>query len=167
MKRGEAGSMDDPKWRHGYALLEKYGFSADIQVPWWHIDALCELAADFPKTQIVIVHTGLPFDRSAEGLAGWRKAMEKAAAFSNVAIKLSGLGQPNRRWTVEANGPIIRDAVKIFGTDRGMFASNFPVDGIVATFEELYDGFRAAVAELPLAEQKKLFHDNAVRSYRL
>lgn len=167
MKRGEAGSMDDPKWRHGYALLEKYGFSADIQVPWWHIDALCELAADFPRTQIVIVHTGLPFDRSAEGLAGWRKAMEKAAAFPNVAIKLSGLGQPNRRWALEANGPIIRDAVKIFGTDRGMFASNFPVDGIVATFEELYDGFRAAVVDLPLAEQKKLFHDNAVRIYRL
>lgn len=166
-KRGDTGSMDDPKWRRGFALLDKHGFSADIQVSWWYFDALCELAADFPRTQIIIVHTGLPFDRSAEGLAGWRKALEKAAAFPNVAIKLSGLGQPKQAWAIEANGPIIRDAVKVFGADRGMFASNFPVDGIVGTFESIYDGFRAAMADLPLADQRKLLHDNAVRIYRL
>src|SRR4029079_8693051 len=56
---------------------------------------------------------------------------------------------------------------RIFGTDRGMFASNFPVDSLVGTFTEIYDGFRAAVADLPLPEQKKLFHDNASRIYRI
>ena len=50
--------MDDPKWRRGYALLEKHGLSFDVQTPWWHLDALAELARDFPNTQIVIVHTG-------------------------------------------------------------------------------------------------------------
>jgi predicted TIM-barrel fold metal-dependent hydrolase len=166
-KRGAAGSMDDPQWRRGYALLAKHGFSADIQVPWWHMDALSALAADFPGTQIVIVHTGLPNDRSAEGLAGWRRALEKAAAHANVAIKLSGLGEPNRPWTLAANGPIIRDAIKIFGAERGMFASNYPVDSLVGAFTTIYDGFRAAVADLPLAEQQMLFHDNAARIYRL
>ena len=58
--------MDDPKWRRGYALLEKHGFSFDVQTPWWHLDALAELARDFPNTQIVIVHTALPHDRSEE-----------------------------------------------------------------------------------------------------
>ncbi|HLL27840.1 MAG TPA: amidohydrolase family protein [Xanthobacteraceae bacterium] len=166
-KRGAPGSMDDPQWRRGYALLEKHGFSADIQVPWWHMDALSALAADFPKTQIIIVHAGLPNDRSAEGLAGWRRAMEMAAAHFNVAIKLSGLGEPNRPWTLASNGPIIRDAIKIFGADRGLFASNYPVDSIVGSFDTIYDGFRAAVADLPLGDQQKLFHDNAVRIYRL
>jgi predicted TIM-barrel fold metal-dependent hydrolase len=166
-KRGVAGSMDDPKWRRGYALLEKHGFSADIQTPWWHMDALAEIAADFPNTQIIIVHTGLPNDRSAEGLAGWRRALERAAAHPNVAIKLSGLGEPGLPWTLATNGPIIRDAVKIFGAERGMFASNFPVDGIVGSFATIYDGFRAAVADLPLADQQQLFHDNAARIYRL
>jgi predicted TIM-barrel fold metal-dependent hydrolase len=166
-KRGEAGSMDDPKWRRGYALLERHGFSADIQVPWWHMEALSQLAADFPRTQIILVHTGLPNDRSAEGLAGWRRALGKAAAHPNVAIKLSGLGEPGLPWTVASNGPIIRDAVKIFGADRGMFASNFPVDSIVGSFETIYDGFRAAVADLSLTDQRKLFHDNAARIYRL
>jgi predicted TIM-barrel fold metal-dependent hydrolase len=166
-KRGEAGSMDDPKWRQGYAMLARYNFSADIQSPWWDVDALCELAGDFPQTQIVIVHAGLPVDRSEEGLAGWRKAMEKAANYLNVAVKLSGIGEAGKRWSLQSNGPIIRDLVRIFGADRGMFASNFPVDSIVGTFAEIYDGFRAAVADLPLSEQRKLFHDNAERIYRL
>jgi predicted TIM-barrel fold metal-dependent hydrolase len=166
-KRGAPGSMDDPKWRKGYALLERHGFSADIQSPWWDADALCELAADFPNTQIVIVHTGLPHDRSEEGLRNWRAAMEKASRHPNVAIKLSGIGQPGIRWSYEANGPVLRDAIRIFGTDRDMFASNYPVDSIVATFDELCDGFRMAISDLPLAEQKKLFHDNAERIYRL
>ena len=126
-----------------------------------------QLAADFPKTQIIIVHAGLPNDRSAEGLAGWRRALEKAAVHSNVAIKLSGLGEPGLPWTLTTNGSIIRDAVKIFGAERGMFASNFPVDGIVGSFDTIYDGFRTAVADLSLADQKKLFHDNAARIYRL
>jgi predicted TIM-barrel fold metal-dependent hydrolase len=166
-RRGAAGSMDDPKWRRGYALLERHGFSCDIQTPWWHMDALAELAADFPRTQIVVVHTGLPSDRSAEGLAAWRGALENAAAQPNVAIKVSGLGEPGRPWSLRSNGPVIRDAIAIFGADRAMFASNYPVDSIVGSFQTIYDGFRAAVADRPLAERRALFHDNAIRIYRL
>lgn len=166
-KRGAPGSMDDVKWRRSYALLERHGFSCDLQTPWWHLDAMAELGADFPKTQIVIVHAGLPNDRSPEGLAGWRRALEHAAAQPNVAIKISGLGQPGLPWTLEANGAVIRDAVAIFGADRAMFASNYPVDRIVGTFTTIYDGFRAAVADRPEAERRKLFHDTAERIYRL
>ena len=165
--RGETGAMDDPKWRRGFALLEQYRFSADIQVSWQQADALAALAADFPKTQIVIVHAFLPNDRSEEGLRGWRRALEKAAAQPNVAIKVSGLGQPNTPWTLAANGAVIRDAIAIFGAESAMFASNYPVDRIVGTFQTIYDGFRAAVADRPLREQRALFHDNAVRIYRL
>jgi len=166
-KRGASGSMDDPKWRGGYALLGRYGFSFDLQTPWWHMDAAAELAADFPGTQIVIVHAGLPSDRSEEGLKGWRRALERVAVHPNVAIKISGLGLPNRRWTLADQGPAIRDAIAIFGPARAMFASNFPVDSIVGSFRTIYDGFRAAVADRPLAEQKMLFYDNALRIYRL
>ena len=165
--RGETGTMDDEKWRRGFSLLERHGFSADIQVSWRQGDAFSRLAADFPKTQIVIVHTFLPIDRSAEGLAGWRRAMEKAARHPNVAVKISGLGEPGKPWTFQSQAPVIRDAISIFGADRGMFASNFPVDRIVGSFETIYDGFRAAVADRPLDEQRKLLHDNAVRIYRL
>ncbi len=166
-RRGAPGSMDDPKWRNGYALLEQHRLSFDLQTPWWHLDAAADLAADFPHTQIIVVHTGLPHDRSPEGLAGWRRALDLIAARPNIAIKISGLGEPGLPWTLEANGPIIRHTIEVFGADRAMFASNFPVDGLAAPFQTIYAGFRAAVADLPITDQRKLFHDTAVRIYRL
>ena len=159
--------MDDPAWREGYALLARHGFSYDLQTPWWHLAAAAELARDFPETQVIINHTGLPADRSPPALAAWRRALEVAAAEPNVALKISGVGRPGLPWTVEANAPVIRDAIAIFGVGRAMFASNFPVDGLVGDFDTIFSGFLAATAERTEAERDSLFHDNAVRIYRL
>ena len=166
-RRGVAGSMDDERWRKGFALLARHGFSFDLQAPWWNLDQAADLARDFPGTQIIINHTGLPADRTAEGLAGWRRAMEQVAWSSNVAVKISGLGQRDLHWTQEANVPVIRDAIAIFGADRCMFASNFPVDSLVATYETILSGFLAGIADRPASEQRLLLHDNAMRIYRL
>jgi predicted TIM-barrel fold metal-dependent hydrolase len=165
--RGAKGSMDDPLWRAGYALLEGHGLSFDLQTPWWHLDAAAVLARDFPGTTLILNHTGLPADRSREGLAGWRKALERLADAPNTAIKISGLGLAGRPWRVEDNAPIIRDAIRIFGPKRAMFASNYPVDGLVAPFATIFDGFRAATADLPEADRRRLFHDNARHYYRI
>jgi predicted TIM-barrel fold metal-dependent hydrolase len=166
-QRGAPSSMDDETWRRGYALLERYGFSYDLQTPWWHLDAAAQLARDFPRTTLILNHTGLPADRSVEGLAGWRRAMETLAREPNAALKISGLGQRGQSWTLEANGPVIRDAIAIFGADRCMFASNFPVDSLAGSFQTIFRGFRDATAKETPEGQRKLFHDNAVRIYRL
>jgi predicted TIM-barrel fold metal-dependent hydrolase len=166
-RRGAPGSMDDPAWRRGYAELARHGLSFDLQTPWWHMDAAADLAADFPGTTIVINHTGLPADRSPDGLAAWRRALERVAAAPNAAIKISGLGLRGRPWTEADNGPVIRDAIAIFGTERAMFASNYPVDSLVASYGTILRGFLAAIAERPVAERRRLLHDNAERIYRL
>lgn len=166
-RRGLRGSMDDDQWRKGYALLERHAFSFDLQAPWWNLDQAAELARDFPGIQIIINHTGLPVDRSTEGLSGWCKAMEDVARLPNMAVKISGLGQRGKPWTQAANVPIIRDTIAIFGPDRCMFASNFPVDSLVASYEVILAGFLAAIANHPLDERSKLLHDNAQRIYRL
>ncbi len=165
--RGLAGSMDDPRWRAGYALLETHGLSFDLQAPWWNLDQAAQLARDFPRTLLILNHGGLPADRSAEGLAGWRGALERLADAPNTAIKISGLGQRGLPWTEEANVPLIRDAIAIFGASRCMFASNFPVDSLVARYETILRGFLAAIAGHSEAERRLLLHDNAVRLYRL
>ena len=159
--------MDDPLWRRGYARLAGHGLSFDLQTPYWHLDAAAELAADFPETRMIVNHTGLPADRSGEGLAAWRRSLDTVAAQANVALKISGLGLPGRPWTVADNGPVVRDAIAIFGVARGMFASNFPVDGLVADYRTIYSGFREITADLPPDDVDKLFHDNAVGFYRL
>ncbi|TYB84769.1 amidohydrolase [Oceaniovalibus sp. ACAM 378] len=166
-RRGEAGSMDDPVWRDGYRLLEQHGFSYDLQTPWWHLDAAAELARDVPQTPLIVNHTGLPADRSPEALQDWRKALETVAAQPNVFIKISGIGRPGLPWTVEANGPIIRDVISIFGIERAMFASNFPVDRLAGDFDTIFSGFLAATADFPEEGRNRLFHDNAARAYRL
>jgi predicted TIM-barrel fold metal-dependent hydrolase len=159
--------MGDPRWRRGYALLARHGMSFDLQTPWWHLAEAAELARDFPDTLIILNHTGLPADRSDEGLSCWRRAMDTLAALPNTACKISGLGQPGRPWTVAGNGPVVRDTITIFGVERCMFASNFPVDGLVADFDTIFDGFKAIVADFGAADQAALFHDNALRFYRL
>ena len=70
----------------------------------------------------------------------------RRAEHPNVAIKISGLGRPGLPWTLTANGGIIRDTINIFGPERCMFASNFPVDGLAGSFPVIYGGFRAAVS---------------------
>ena len=93
--------------------------------------------------------------------------MELLADAPNVMLKISGLGVPGQRWTYELQGPVVRDAIRIFGVERCMFASNFPVDSLVGTFDEIYASFLAITSDLPDDARRKLFHDNAARIYRL
>jgi predicted TIM-barrel fold metal-dependent hydrolase len=77
------------------------------------------------------------------------------------------MGVAGERWTPESNGWIVRTAIALFGADRTMFGSNFPVDSLCATFTEIVDGFKAILAPLPRAEQQAFFCDTARRVYRL
>lgn len=165
--RGAPGSMDDERWRRGYALLERHGLSFDLQTPWWHLAAAAELARDFPRTQIIINHAGLPADRSADGLAAWRGALALAAAEPNIALKISGLGIKGERWSEAANAPVVRQALALFGAERCLFASNYPVDSLVGSFDTIFSGFKALTADLPPEERRKLFCENARRIYRI
>jgi predicted TIM-barrel fold metal-dependent hydrolase len=159
--------MSDPRWRAGFRYLARHGLSFDLQTPWWHLGEAVALAGAFPGILIVLNHTGLPADRSPEGLRAWRVAMGRLAGAPNVAVKISGLGIPGQPWTPESNREVVLRTIDLFGIDRAMFASNFPVDRLVATFDAIYGGFKAIVEDFSLADQRQLFHDNAVRLYRL
>ncbi len=161
------GGTTDAKWRAGFERLARCGLRFDLQTPWWHLGEAARLAADFPHTQIILNHTGLPADRSADGLAGWKRAMTTLAAQPNAAVKISGLGQPDAPWTVEANRDIVRTTIDLFGVARCMFASNFPVDSLCATFPTIFGGFREIVRDFPPADQRALFHDNTIRIYAM
>jgi predicted TIM-barrel fold metal-dependent hydrolase len=163
---GAPGSMGDPEWRRGFAMLRPNGLSFDLQTPWWHLKEARALADDFGDTTIVLNHTGLPADRSKEGLAGWRAALKLLAGAPNTNIKVSGIGVPGRPWTVEDNKPVVLDAVEIFGPDRVMFASNFPVDSLVATFETIFSGFDEITCGFSDDERAGMFRENARRIYR-
>ncbi|PLZ00761.1 thioesterase [Burkholderia sp. WAC0059] len=159
------GGMTDSRWQAGYALLARYGLHFELQTPWWHLHEAAGLAQRFPDTRIVLNHTGLPADRSAGGVAAWRRAMAGLACCPNVAVKISGLGQRGVRWRADANREIVLTTLDLFGIERCMFASNFPVDSLCATFDEIYAGFFEIVAGFGAADQRRLFHDNACAYY--
>lgn len=164
---GKPGSMDDPGWRMGYAQLERYGLSFDLQTPYWHLPEAARLARDFPHVQIILNHTGLPGCRDPETLAAWRDAMACAANEPNIAVKISGLGQPGRTWRAEDNRAVVLDTIRLFGVERCMFASNYPVDRLAGEFATIYGGFSAIVSDLDARDRRRLFHDNAMRFYRV
>ena len=93
--------------------------------------------------------------------------MKLFAAAPNVCVKISGLGEPGQPWTLERNQQVILDTIKIFGEDRCMFASNFPVDGLAGSMATIFSGFAEATRTMGTAVQRKLFADNARRIYRL
>ena len=68
-------------------------------------------------------------------------------------------------WTAESNREVVLAAVEIFGIERSMFASNFPVDGLCAGFDTIVTGMREILGAFPAGEQRAFFHDNAVRIY--
>ena len=159
------GGMTDAAWRKGFAHLGRCGLCFDLQTPWWHLREAVRLAGEFPAVSIILNHTGLPADRSRAGIDAWKRAMAELAVCPNVAVKISGLGQPGVAWTAEANREIVRTTIDLFGIDRCMFASNFPVDSLCGSFPAIMGGFREIVADLAPHEQRALFRDNALRIY--
>ena len=150
------GMMDDARWRAGFRRLAPLKLHFELQAPWPQLEEAARLASDFADTTIVLNHTGLP---SAEARAGWRAAMRALSACPNVAVKISGMGLPERGFVL--------DTIELFGVHRCMFASNYPVDSLRASFSAIYSGFEEITRRLPEAQRRALFHDNAMRIYRM
>lgn len=163
---GHRTLMSNERWRAGYAELERLHLHFDLQTPWWNLWEAIELARDFPATTIVLNHTGLPSDRSTPGLAGWHRAMGALADEPNVVVKVSGLGRPGIPWTAEDNHWIVHETIAMFGPERVMFASNFPVDSLCGSFDAIIGGFKAIAAAWSREDQRRMFYENACAVYR-
>jgi len=159
--------LTDSKWLAGFKLLKKYNYSFDLQLYPSQMTDGARVAHDNPDTQIIIDHTGMPVDRDKDNIDLWRSGMEKLASAENVATKISGLGMVDWNWTVDSIRPFVLQAIEIFGIDRCLFASNFPVDSLYSDYDTLYNAFKEIVKDFTDEEKRKLFHDNAARVYRI
>ena len=159
--------LADDAWLAGFKLLRRYDLSFDLQIYPGQMAAAARLAAHNPETLIVLNHTGMPVDRDEAGVAAWRDGMKRLAAEDNVVAKISGLGMVDHGWTEASIRPFVLGTIDYFGVDRAMFGSNFPVDKLYSSFDALYGAFENIVAPFAEDEKNKLFHDNALRTYRL
>lgn len=116
---------------------------------------------------VVVEHTGWPRSDAAGERALWAAGMAALAGLGdNVVCKLSGLAMPLGSMGVDAFRPWIEPAIELFGVERCLFASNFPVDGMHGTFHELYTTFSTLTAGLDEPSRDELFASNAERIYR-
>lgn len=159
--------LADSAWEKGFALLRKHGFSFDLQIYPSQMPAAARLAGRYPDIQLILNHTGMPADRDTAGLAAWRTGMQALARQANVAVKISGLGMLDWHWIVDSLRPFVLQTIEIFGPERCLFASNFPVDRLFGSFERQYECYRSVVASFSAAERTRMFATNAEAFYRI
>jgi predicted TIM-barrel fold metal-dependent hydrolase len=160
--------MREPQWRKNFALLKKYSMSFDLQLYPSQMKEAAQLAQEHPDTQFIVNHAGMFVDRSSvEGFRAWRDGLRALAACPNVAVKISGLAMFDHQWSVESFRPYVLETIDTFGCERAMFASNFPVDRLFATYEGLWNAYASIVKDLSDIEKEALVKSNAERIYRI
>jgi L-fuconolactonase len=186
MRMAPAGLMRDSAFQSGLSVLARAGMSFDALVLHPQIPELTRLIQQNPDLTFVLNHLGCriglgPYRRhQAEVITNWRASMTDLARCTNVTVKLGGIGIPllGKDWherkseaTVSeiaaAFGDDIRFCIETFGVDRCMFESNFPVDKKSYTYANVWNAFKLMVAGASDSEKRALFHDTAVRVYRI
>lgn len=180
------GRLLDPTFRRGVACLDRLGLSFDTQVHHHQLLEVASLARAFPEVPIIVDHTGVPLGigpyagKRDEVFAHWRGGVAELATCPNVYIKLGGGGMgsfgfgwserpapPTSEEYAQALAPYFRTCIELMGADHCMFESNFPVDRVACSYVTLWNAFVRMTDDLSESESAWVFHDTAVRAYRL
>ena len=157
----------DPVLQRNVARLADYGWCFDLQVFAPQMAGAADLAAAVPQVTFILQHAGMLEDLSEDGWAEWRAGMEKLAAERNVISKLSGLGPFVHRNDPALIARIVDETVSMFGADRCLFGSNFPIEKLWTDYGSLLRAYRDATQGLSREQQADIFWNTATRVYRL
>lgn len=178
--------LKSEKFREGFKWLGRLGLSFDVLLLDPQLPDLVDLARDFPDTQIILNHVGVPlgvgrFAGKREGrFPIWRDNVRALAQCPNVVVKLGGLGiaapgfksfRADPPFTSEQLAaewrPYVETCIEAFGARRCMFESNFPVDTATCTYPVLWNAFKRLAAGASKEEKAALFGGTAKRIYKL
>ena len=157
-----------PKFVESIQLLGELGLSFDLCLRSDDVIDAVKLVDQCPKTRFIIDHCGNMSVTSTDKQARtrWLDGMKQMAARKNTVCKISGIiVTANRDWKPEDLAPNINDSMDTFGEDRIMFAGDWPVCTLKASFAQWVGALKTIVKDRPMAFQKKLFHDNAAKFY--
>ena len=173
-------------FREGFAELDRRHLSFDAWLYHTQIPELTDLAKAFPGTTIIFNHFGGPLGigpyagKQDEIFPVWQESVAELAQCKNVFAKLGGIVMPINSFgfhkqdlpatsdqIVAATGRYHRHAIEVFGAERCMFESNFPVDKQSCSYHVLWNAFKKIAADASESDKNALFHDTAARAYRL
>jgi predicted TIM-barrel fold metal-dependent hydrolase len=127
-----------------------------------------------------LLRTGPYANRDQEVMQTWQRGIAAVAACPNVTVKLGGVGMPRTGFDwhtrntpigseelAKSMAPLMTYCIEQFGPSRCMFESNFPVDKVSYSHHVLYNAFKRMSNGYSAAERAAMFHENAVRVYRV
>jgi L-fuconolactonase len=177
--------LRDEKFRRGFARLQPLGLSFDAWLFFPQLPELEDLLEAFPDTEVILDHVGgllgiPPYTRRAETFTTWKANIQRLARFSNLSVKLGGLGMlycgwdfhvrdvpPSSEELAAAWRPYLETCIEAFGAERCMFESNFPVDKQSCGYGVLWNAFKRITRNFSAAEKAALYRGTAARAYRL
>ncbi len=163
----DARQVIDPKVRANVGRLKDYGLSFDLQLfPGQMRDGL-DLVGEHPETYFILTHVGMLTASDERTVEDWKDGLRTLAQAPNLSAKLSGLGTFVHHNDPALISTIYDAAMEIFGSERLMFGSNFPIEKLWTSYADLMQAHRAAAKKFSEADQANLFHDTAARVYRL
>jgi len=149
------------------ALLAEYGWCFDLQVFPGQYASAESLVQACPDVTFIVQHAGMIEDTSENGWHAWCKAMSVLAANPNVYVKLSGLGTFIHRVDHQHIQSVIRKTIEIFGSNRCMFGSNFPIEKLWCSYDELLSTYFNVLSDFDSEDVNAIFYDTANAVYRL
>ncbi len=157
-----------PSFVRGVRMLAEYGFSCDLCVRHYQLAATVELVRQCPQVSFVLDHLGKP-DIKGAALESWSTQLQRLAACPNVWCKLSGLvtEADRQQWQVEDLRPYMDHVLAVFGHQRVMFGSDWPVVLQAASYARWIDVLGELTRHLPVESQRDIWHHTAQRFYRL
>ena len=97
---------------------------------------------------IVVDHTAFPTERTDEYFENWKKGVAIAATCDNIRWKISGLGMADHNWTIDSIRPYVLTSIETMGVERCFFATNWPVDWLFSTYDEVIDAYTEIISGL-------------------
>ncbi|HLH50098.1 MAG TPA: amidohydrolase family protein [Roseiarcus sp.] len=157
-----------PGFLEALKLLPKYNLLFDICIFHHQLPNTLEMVRRCPDVSFVLDHIAKPGIKAGL-IEPWRSQIKALAALPNVVCKLSGVTTEadHAAWTRDQLRPYIDHVIESFGPDRIMFGGDWPVSELAGTYRQWVEIVDWATSGMSAAEKRKLFRDNAIRTYRL
>lgn len=152
----------------GLQKLAARGCSYDLLVHTRHLRYVPEVVESCPELEFVVDHMAKPPIARNE-IHEWAAALRPVASYPNIHCKLSGLVTEANwtSWRVDDLRPYVDEALKLFGADRMMFGSDYPVCLLASSYDRVLESFQELLQDLSAVDRDKIFSRNAQRFYRL
>ena len=154
--------LESDEFKAGLQSISDRGLSFDLQIIPELSEQCAAVFSQFQDLKVILCHAGSPYNRSTKGVAAWAEDLKHLSNLENVSCKLSGLGMFEHNWTETSVKPIAKTVINQFGPKRVMFGSNFPVDSLSSSFEDLYKRLYNIVG---IKNSEDVFFETAKRTY--